>query len=192
MEFAKILLSSVLSYAALFLSAKVIGRKQISQLDSFDYVSDITIGSIAAELATDLENMWKPMLAMAIYMLFTWGMSIVSLRSNRARKYLNGTPSILMKDGKLYRENMKKAKLELSDFLVMCRELVCFNLGDIHTAVFEYNGKLTVLPKSSRRPATPEDLHLPPAQETFFTEIIMDGCKPDAYRPRCALAAKAA
>ena len=110
MEFAKILLSSVLSYAALFLSAKVIGRKQISQLDSFDYVSGIAIGSIAAELATDLENMWKPLLAIAVYMLFTWGMSIVSLRSNRARKYLNGTPSILMKDGKLYRENMKKSQ----------------------------------------------------------------------------------
>lgn len=62
----------------------------------------------------------------------------------------------------------------------MCRELGYFNLGDIHTAVCEYNGKLTVLPKSSRRPATPEDLHLSPAQGTFFTEIIMDGCILDA------------
>ena len=56
MEFAKILLSSLLSYAVLFLCAKVIGRKQISQLNFLDYITGITIGSIAAELATDLET----------------------------------------------------------------------------------------------------------------------------------------
>lgn len=71
MEFAKIVLSSLLSYAALFICAKVIGRKQISQLNFLDYITGITIGSIAAELATDLENMWKPLAAMGIYALLT-------------------------------------------------------------------------------------------------------------------------
>ena len=80
-----------------------------------------------------------------------------------------------MSNGKLYRENMKKAKLDLSDFMVMCREQGYFNLGDIHTAVFEYNGKLSILPVSGRRPATPEDMNLAPAQETMFTELILDG-----------------
>ena len=72
MEFAKIVLSSLLSYAALFLCAKVIGRKQIAQLNFLDYITGITIGSIAAELATDLENMWKPLAAMGVYVLLTW------------------------------------------------------------------------------------------------------------------------
>ena len=175
MDYLKVLLSSVLSYAVLAVCAKVIGRKQISQLDSLDYITGITIGSIAAELATDLENMGGPLLALLVYMLLTWLTSIAGVRFNRSRKFLNGTPSIIMSNGKLYRENMKKAKLDLSDFMVMCREQGYFNLGDIHTAVFEYNGKLSILPVSGRRPATPDEMNLAPAQETMFTELILDG-----------------
>ena len=175
MELMKILLASVVSYAALFLCAKVVGRKQISQLDFMDYITGITIGSIAAELATDLETMWKPLVAMAIYTLATWAMARLSLSLSRSRKYLNGSPVIVMDNGKLYRKNMRQAKLELSDFMVMCRQQGLFNLADIQTAVYEYNGRLTILPVSARRPLTPEDMKLSPQQETILSEVIMDG-----------------
>ena len=115
MEFAKIVLSSLLSYAALFLCAKVIGRKQIAQLNSLDYITGITIGSIAAELATDLENMWKPLVALAVYALLTWLLTLIGKRAARSRKFLDGTPTIIMQNGKLYRSNMKKAKLDLAN-----------------------------------------------------------------------------
>ena len=72
-------------------------------------------------------------------------------------------------------ENLKKAKLDLSEFMVMCRQQGYFDLTNIQTAVFEYNGKLTILPVSSQRPATPNDMHLAPEQELLFTELIMDG-----------------
>ena len=175
MEFAKIVLSSLLSYAALFLCAKVIGRKQIAQLNFLDYITGITIGSIAAELATDLENTWKPLAAMGVYALLTWLLSLIGKRAARSRKFLDGTPTIIMQNGKLYRSNMKKAKLDLSEFMVMCREQGYFSLADIHTAVFEYNSKLTILPVSKKRLATPEDMKLSPQQETLSTEVIMDG-----------------
>ena len=175
MEFAKIVLSSLLSYAALFICAKIIGRKQIAQLNFLDYITGITIGSIAAELAADLENMWKPLVALGIYALLTFILSKIVMHSARSRKFLDGTPTIVMQNGKLYRSSMKKAKLDLSEFMVMCREQGYFNLSDIHTAVFEYNGKLTILPVTRRRPATPEDMKLYPKQETIFTEVIMDG-----------------
>lgn len=175
MELAKILLSALLSYAALFVAAKLIGRKQIAQLDFMDYITGITIGSIAAELATDLENMWKPLVALIIYALLTWCTSLMGMVWPRTRKFLNGTPAIIMQDGHLYRDVMKKAKLELSEFMVMCRQQGYFDLKDIHTAVFEYNGQLTILPVSARRPATPEDMKLHPPQETISAEVIMDG-----------------
>ena len=175
MELAKILLSSLVSYLALFICAKLVGRKQISQLNCLDYIAGITIGSIAAELATDLENMWKPLVALAVYALLTWGMSLMGMHFGRSRKFLDGTPTLIMENGRLLRNNMKKAKLDLSEFMVLCREQGYFNLGDIHTAVFEYNGKLTILPVSQKRPATPEDLKLLPVQETMLAEIIMDG-----------------
>lgn len=175
METAKIVLSALLSYAALFLSAKLIGRKQVSQLDFLDYIIGITIGSIGAELATDLENMWKPLVAIAVYALITWLLSLMNQKSLRARKFSNGSPTIVMDNGKLYRGNMKKAKLELSEFMVMCRQQGYFDLADIQTAVFEYNGKLSILPVSDRRPVTPEDMKLAPEQERIFAEVIMDG-----------------
>ena len=175
MEFAKILLSSLVSYLALFLCAKLVGRKQIAQLNVLDYIAGITIGSIAAELATDLENMWKPLAALAVYALLTWVMSLIGIHLGRSRKFLDGTPSIIMENGRLYRGNMRKAKLDLSEFMVMCREQGYFNLADIHTAIFEYNGKLTILPVSQKRPVTPEDMKLLPMQETMMAEVIMDG-----------------
>ena len=80
-----------------------------------------------------------------------------------------------MNDGKLYRRNMRKAKLELSEFMVMCRQQGYFDLTAIKTAVFEHNGHLTVLPVSGKRPVTSDDMGLTPTQEHIFTEIIMDG-----------------
>ena len=175
MEIIKVLLTSLLSVVALFLMAKVMGHKQISQLDFFDYICGITIGSIAAELATELEEPLKPLIAMAVYATVAVLLSNIANRFPKTRKYINGTPTILMDRGKLYRENLKKAKLDLSEFMVMCRQEGYFNLNDIQTAVYEYNGKLSILPVSAKRPANPEDLNLSPAPEYIQTEVIMDG-----------------
>ncbi len=171
----KVCLTSFFSYAALFVCAKLAGHKQISQLDFWEYISGITIGSIAAEMATELETPWKPLLAMLIYALITWLLSLLSQRSLRCRKYVSGTPTIVMDQGKLYRENLRKAKLDLSEFMALCREQGYFDLGAIQTAVFEATGKLSILPVETRRPATPEDLNLNPEQEILFVEAVMDG-----------------
>lgn len=168
-------LTAVGSFAVLFLVAKFIGHKQIAQLDFFDYITGITIGSIAAEMATELEQPWKPLIAMVIYGGITLALSLISSWFPRSRKYLNGTPTILLDHGKLYYENMKKARLDLSEFLVMCRQQGYFDLTTIQTAIFEYNGKLTILPVTTQRPVTPQDMNLNPDQELIFTELIMDG-----------------
>lgn len=175
MSFVLLCLTSLVSFGALFIVAKFVGHKQIAQLDFFDYITGITIGSIAAELATELEEPWKPFTAMIIYGAITLLLTITTNKFPRTRKYLNGTPTILMDQGKLYRENLKKAKLDLSEFMVLCRQQGYFDLTSIQTAVFEYNGKLTILPVSSQRPATPSDMNLAPEQELLFTELIMDG-----------------
>ena len=163
------------SFATLFIAAKLIGHKQIAQLDFFDYITGITIGSIAAEMATELEEPWKPFAAILIYAGVTLLLSVVTNKFPRTRRYLYGSSTILMDRGKLYRANLKKAKLDLEEFLTMCRQQGYFDLTSIQTAVFEYNGKLTILPVSSQRPVTPNDMNLAPEQELLFTELIMDG-----------------
>lgn len=175
MEIVKVLLSSILSVGALFFIAKLMGHKEVGQLDFFDYISGITIGSIAAELATELDAPWKPLIAMAVYGGVSILLSVLTQRLPRSRKYLNGTPTIIMSGGKIYKENMKKAKLDLSEFMIMCREKGFFDLSEIEMAVFEHNGRLTILPRSDKRPLTPSDINLSPKPAFISAEVVMDG-----------------
>ena len=176
MEALQVILASLFSAVMLFIIAKVIGHKQVAQLEFFDYITGITIGSIAAELATTLDKpWWKPTISMIVFGAITVTLSIITRKISRSRKLINGTPTIILDDGNLYRDNMKKAKLELSEFLLLCRQEGYFNVNDIQTAVFEYNGKLSILPKSRKRPLNPEDMELSPKPEHIGTEIIMDG-----------------
>ncbi len=175
MEFIKLIGTSFLSVITLFIIAKVMGHKQLAQLDFFDYICGITIASVAAELATELEAPWKPFTALVIYGLVSIILSLITHKLPQSRKFINGSPCILLDNGKLYRKNMKKSKIDLSEFMVMCREQGYFDLKDIQTAVLESNGQLSILPKSLKRPATPEDLKLEPEPAHINTEIIMDG-----------------
>lgn len=175
MELLQVAITSVVSFLVLFFLAKIMGHRQIAQLSVFDYINGITIGSIAAELATELEKPLRPLLAMVIYALLTVLLEALALKYQRLRKFISGTPSIILDNGKLYRENMKKARLDLTEFLIQCRQQGYFDLGAIQTAVYESDGRLTILPEAERRPATPEDLGVAPEKEQFFTEVIMDG-----------------
>ncbi len=175
MDILTIILTSLLSVVALFVIAKALGHKQMSQLDFFDYITGITIGSIAAELATELETPLHPLISMVVYGFTSIGLSRLTTNCPRSRRFINGSPIILMNNGKLYRHNMKKAKLDLSEFLMMCRQQGYFNVSEIQAAVFEYNGILTILPTSLHRPVKPSDLNLTPKEDTLCTEIIMDG-----------------
>ena len=175
MEIVKVILTALLSVAALFIITKIMGHKQVAQLDFFDYVSGITIGSIGAELATELESPEYPLIALGVYGAVSVLFNLLAHKLPRTRKYINGTPTILLSGGKLYRSNLKKAKLDLSEFMLLCREQGYFDLDEIATAVFEHNGKLSILPKASSRPATPEDLGIPAKATHVGVEVIMDG-----------------
>ena len=128
MEILNVVLTALLSVSALFVITKIMGHKQVAQLDFFDYVSGITIGSIGAELATELEKPYKPLIALSIYGLTSLLLNFIVHKIPRSRKYINGTPTILMNEGKLYRKNLKKAKLDLSEFMLLCREQGYLNL----------------------------------------------------------------
>lgn len=175
MELLTIALLALFSYVYLFLIAKIMGHRQIAQLDAFDYITGITVGSIAADLAVELESPMKMVVALAVYGMMTFLTNMVTIRFPRSRKLVEGTPTILYHNGKLYKKNLQKAKLDLSEFQALCRQQGYFDLGQIYSAVFEHNGSLSILPAEQERPVTPKDLNLNPRQTTFFTEVIMDG-----------------
>lgn len=126
-------------------------------------------------MATELEKPLRPLVAMVAWALLVWLLEALTSKCPRLRKYISGAPSIIFDNGKLYRRNMKKARLDLSEFLIQCRQQGFFDLGAIQTAVYEPDGRLTILPVAARRPATPEDIGIAPEKEQIFTELIMDG-----------------
>ncbi|MGN0578192.1 MAG: DUF421 domain-containing protein, partial [Ruminiclostridium sp.] len=121
MDLLMVVGTSVASVVTLFILTKLMGNKQISQMSMFDYIIGISIGSIAAEFATELENPERTLLAMIIYAVIALAVSVFTGKSPRLRKIVNGKPLILFDKGKLYRKNFKKARLDLSDFLTHCR-----------------------------------------------------------------------
>ena len=176
MEYFNVFYQSLFSIIALLILTKLLGYRQVSQFSMFDYINGITIGSIAAEMAIDLEgNFLKPLLAMVIYAVFVILLSKISQKSIPLRRLINGKAIMLYQNGKIYNENLRKAKMDVDEFLVECRVNGYFDLSQIESAVLEPNGKISFLPVTEDRPATPKDLGIKPAQEEIFANIIIDG-----------------
>lgn len=176
MNVFKIIILSISSEILLFFLTKIMGDKQMSQLSMFDYIIGITIGSIAAEMATSLEdNFIEPLVAMIVYALIALSISYFSYKSIKFRRFLYGNSLILLDNGELYKKNFKTAKLDINEFLVQCRTNGYFNINDIQTAILEPNGKISFLPKSSKKPATPENLNIQTQIEKILINVIIDG-----------------
>lgn len=175
MEILRIIITSAVSLFVLFLLTKLMGSKQVSQLTMFDYIIGISIGSIAAEMATELDTPLNSLAAMVVYGIIAAAVSYISEKSLKARKLLSGRPLVLLDNGRLYRENMKKARMDINEFLMQCRSQGYFDISNIQTAVMEFNGRMSILPKSTERPLTPKDMNMAPEQEYMTIALIEDG-----------------
>lgn len=176
LEILYIIALSLGSVIAIFILTKLLGYRQMSQMSMFDYINGITIGSIAAEMATSLESDFvQPLTAMIVYALAALFLSWLSMKSIKARRVIEGAPLILLNNGELYRKNLKKAKIDVTEFLIQCRVNGYFDVSKIETAILEGNGKISFLQKASDRPLTPADMQLSPKQDHTVANVILDG-----------------
>ena len=175
-EILYIVVLSLGSFTTIFVLTKLIGYRQMSQLSMFDYINGITIGSIAAEMATSLEdNFVEPLTAMIVYAMATLFLSCFTSKSIKARRAIEGAPLILLNHGEIYRKNLKKAKIDVNEFLAQCRINGYFDIAKIEVAVLEGNGRISFLPKTEERPLTPNDIQLSPEPEYLVANVIIDG-----------------
>lgn len=175
-EILYIVVLSLGSIIAIFLLTKLMGYRQMSQMSMFDYVNGITMGSIAAEMATSLDTGFeKPLVAMIVYALVSLLLSTVSSKSIKVRRMLEGAPLVLLNNGEIYRHNLKKAKIDVSELLVQCRINGYFDISKLQTAILEGNGKISFLQKATDRPLTPADVQLSPQQDYMVANVILDG-----------------
>lgn len=176
MEFLKIILLSAASFAVLFILTRLMGYRTISELSFFDYVIGISIGSIAAEMATNADlELYKGITAMVVYALFSIAFQLIQLKSSHARKFISGQPIIIIEKGKIIRKNMKKARIELDDLISFARAAGYFNLSDIDFAVMENTGKISFMPTALKRELNPKDFNFAPKAQGIPVNVIMDG-----------------
>lgn len=171
-----IFLRSFIFLALLFFITKILGKKQISELSFFEYVSGITIGSIAGEAITGLEkNMYHGILAIGIFGLLTLLSDYLALKSKSIRDFIDGRGTVFIKDGKILEENLKKEKYTIDELSALLRQKDIFRVADVEFAVLEPRGNLSTLLKRDIRPLTPKDLQMKMPSEKEPQTVIMDG-----------------
>jgi len=169
-------ISSIIAIITLFIFTRIMGKKQMAQLNFFDYVVGISIGSLAAEYAIVRAVYFvEGLTALSVFTLFSLVLSYIATKSYKGRKILDGSPSILIENGKILESNLNKAKININDLLEECRQKNIFDIAQVEFAILETSGRLSVLPKTQNRALTPKDMQIITAYEGLCTNVIIDG-----------------
>lgn len=173
----QVILETLITFFILLLYTRLLGKKQMSHLTFFNYITGITIGSIAANMVISPSlSFFKEIVALSIWCLLTVVIGYLTLKSSKLRIILDGQPTIIIKRGKILRKSLKSLKMNLDDISMLLREQNIFSIRDVDYAILEPNGKISVLKKVNKQPTTREDLNIiVPAAKYLPTEIIVDG-----------------
>ncbi|WP_438824606.1 YetF domain-containing protein [Bacillus sp. JJ1521] len=179
MDIPELVLRIFLGFIILFSLTRILGRKEISQMTFFNFVSAIAIGSIAANWITTKDfSILNGILALGGWALFTLFMSFIDIKSKSARKITTGDPIIIIKNGKIMDHALKKSRLDIDTLNAMLRQENVFSMADVDYAIFETNGMLSVLKKEGKQSLTKSDMNIAPAITKIYpipTGVISDG-----------------
>ena len=171
-----VIIKGFISLIFLFFVIKVLGKKQISQLNIFDYVIGISLGNIAAEMTVNKDiTIINAFVAMAIYGLCSLFVSYITNKSIIARRFISGVPIVLIEHGRISKEQLKKVKLDLNDLMQDAREDGIFDISEVDYAIMEVSGKVTFLLKSKNEPVTRDDMNIKSNNSGLTANLIMDG-----------------
>jgi uncharacterized membrane protein YcaP (DUF421 family) len=175
-QWLEIVLRTVLAISILFILTKILGKRQIAQLSYFEYITGISIGSIAAYVSLDLDANWyHGIIALGVWSAVVFGLEYISIKSKIARDIIDGKGVVLIKEGKVLEDNLAKEHLTGDELLEQLRQKNVFKLADVEFAVLEANGKFNVLLNKENQPITPKHLGIKVAPEQEPQTVIMDG-----------------
>ena len=173
----KVLISAAVAFVYLFVISKMLGKKQIAEFDFINYVTGISIGSIAAEMATALEEkpMYLYLISMSVFFLFDFIIGFLERKGNKLEKFLKGSPIIVVQNGKINFKGLKKSKLTVNDVLSLTREKEYFDINDIAYGIYETNGTFSILPKANKSQVIAEDMKVKKEKAMLTDTLITDG-----------------
>ncbi|MBD2868453.1 DUF421 domain-containing protein [Paenibacillus arenilitoris] len=175
-DWIEIVIRTVTSVLILFAMTKILGKRQISQLSLFEYITGISIGNIAAYVSLDLDNLWYlGIVSLIVWVSMSIGMEYVTLKSRKIRDFVDGKATVLIKDGRLFKNQLHKERLTLDELLEQLRKKDVYRVADVEFAVMEPSGEINVMLKKQHQPITPDMLGWRVAEEREAMTVIMDG-----------------
>ncbi|MEC0264709.1 DUF421 domain-containing protein [Paenibacillus anseongense] len=175
-DWVHIVIRAFSALVILFVLTRILGKKQISQLTFFEYVIGITLGDLAGVISTDVEsNFMHGVIAILVWCLVPFILELLTLKSKTLRTWFEGKGTVLIKDGKVLEENLKKERYTGDELLEQLRTKSVFRVADVEFAMLESSGDLSVLLKSESQPLTPKHLGMKLGTEKPTQTVIMDG-----------------
>lgn len=175
-EWAEIALRTLMAVVVLFFMTKLLGKRQVSELSLFEYITGITIGSLAAYISLDLEANWYlGIVSLAVWVAVSLGIEYLQLKSKTMRDFIDGKSTVLIKDGKILEDNMKKERIVTDELMEQLRSKNVFKIADVEFAVMEPTGEINVLLTKENQPLTPKHLGIKVGPEQEPQAVVMDG-----------------
>ncbi|MBE3588147.1 MAG: DUF421 domain-containing protein [Thermoanaerobacteraceae bacterium] len=175
-SYLEILIRGVGAFVGVMVITRLVGKSQVGQLTVSDFVNAIVLGSIAAAMVTDIkESGWYYVFGLLLFGLLTITAEYAALKYRPLRKLIESEPTVVIHNGKILEDNMKKLLYNMDNLMMQLREKNVFNIADVEFAVAEPNGELSVLLKSHKQPLTPADMQVPTRYQGIPSELIVDG-----------------
>jgi len=175
--YIQVVVQTVITFFVLLTLTRFLGKKQLSHLTFFNYVTGITIGSIAANMVILKTNVFiKFLISLIVWCALTTLISYIALKSGKVRTLLDGQPTIVIKKGKIDRKALASTKINIDDLTMMIRQYQVFSITEIDYAILEPNGMLSILKKPEFQSTQKIDLKISSSPPTFIPiEVITDG-----------------
>jgi uncharacterized membrane protein YcaP (DUF421 family) len=167
---------SIIAFTSLFVAARILGKQTVSRMTIFDLIAVVTLGSVTANLAFAMEIETRYIfIVFTIFVFLIYLSAFISLKSEKARKLVAGDPTVVIENGKILEHNMKKMRYTLDYLNQQLRQKDIFSIDEVHYALVENNGLLSVKKKEKHLNVTRKDLNIYKSEIKLPVELIMDG-----------------
>jgi uncharacterized membrane protein YcaP (DUF421 family) len=175
-QWALVILHTLVAIVVLFVMTKLLGKRQVSQLSLFEYITGITIGSLAAYIPLESRDTWYlGVISLVVWSLVSLAIEYVQIKSKKFRDTVDGTGTVLIKDGKIMENHLRKERVTMDELMSQLRRKGAFKVADVEFAVMENSGEINVLLTKENQPLTPKMIGLALPAEKEPQSVVVDG-----------------
>ncbi|MBC2726600.1 DUF421 domain-containing protein [Desulfosporosinus sp.] len=172
---AQILFKSISLFFIIWAATRIMGKRTMSQISPFSFISYIVIAIVAALMSINMINLIYGFTALLVWVAFPIALDYLAIKSKVMHELINGKEAVLIKHGKIMEENLMSVRMTGEDLLAQLRAKNAFNIADVEFAVMETNGTINPYLKSDKKPVTPHDLGIKVAPQAEPQTIVLDG-----------------